>query len=264
MTLARWARPIGLVSAGLLLLASCSSDDGQHQAFLLVEEGMLTVCSEVPYPPFEFEDPDAPSGYSGFDMDLMQAIADGLGLEMQVRVVGFDPLIDGTAFGYRQCDVGASAITITEERRADIDFSDPYYDSLQSLLVAADSGISSIDDLDGHTVGIQASSTGQKFAGEHLPSGAELQPYPGDAEMWPALQSGRIDAILQDYPVNYEHEQDDSNYTIVETFETDEQYGFAYGRGERRELIQAVNEQLAQLREDGTYDEIYQRYFGVD
>ncbi|NDL60015.1 ABC transporter substrate-binding protein [Phytoactinopolyspora mesophila] len=264
MIVTRRIRTITLAFAGFFLLAACGDDNREHEAYLLVEEGQLTVCSEVPYPPFEFEDPEAPSGYSGFDMDLMQEIADRLELPMEVKVVGFDPLVDGTVFHYRQCDAGASAITIREDREQDLDFSDPYFDSLQSLLVPVDSGISSIDDLNGKSVGIQASSTGQEFAMENLPDGAVPQAYPGDAELLPALQSGHIDAILQDYPVNDEHAQANDDYEVVETFETDEQYGFAFGKGEKTELLNAVNEHLAQMREDGTYEEIYQRYFNVD
>ncbi|NDL60016.1 transporter substrate-binding domain-containing protein [Phytoactinopolyspora mesophila] len=269
MTLLHISRSIAVAAAGVLLLSACGDDGDDASAeangdFNLVQDGVLTVCSDVPYPPFEFEDSDAPSGYSGFDMDLMQEIADNLGLEMSVQAVGFDPLQSGTVFAANQCDVGASAMTITEERQENIDFSDPYYDSLQSLLTSVDSGISSIEDLDGRNVGVQQGTTGQSFAEENLPEGASPQAFPSDGELWPALQAGNIDAILQDFPVNYEHEQDDEGYAIVETYETDEQYGFAFGKDDRPELLAAVNEQLAELREDGTYDEIYAEYFEVD
>lgn len=262
MTMPRSSPTIG-VAAICLMLSACNNGGGDDLG--LVEEGALTVCSEVPYPPFEFEDPDAPSGYSGFDMDLVQAIADGLGVEMVVDEVGFDSLMNGLVFEYEMCDLAASAITITDERREILNFSDPYYDSLQSILVSADSGIASISGLAGKTVGVQQETTGEAYANKNLPEGAVVQPYPGDAELWPALQAGRIDAILQDFPVNDEHADNNRGYTVVEVFETDEHYGFAFAKGENEnaELIEAINEHLAQLREDGTYDEIYQRYFDV-
>jgi polar amino acid transport system substrate-binding protein len=261
-------------AAGALLITGCGADDettteptagdtGTPMADLgLIEEGTLTVCSDIPYPPFEVEDPDAPSGYSGFDMDTMQAIADGLGLEMAVQDVGFDPLASGTVLAAGQCDVGASAMTITEERQAALDFSDPYYDSLQSLLVPPDSDIAAIGDLAGKKVGVQTGTTGQIYANENAPD-AEIVDFPSDAELWPALQAGNIDAILQDLPVNIEHAKTEG-YQVVEEYPTDEQYGFAFAKGEKTALLDAVNEQLQTMRDDGTYQEIYDSYFTAD
>ena len=261
-------------AAGALLITGCGGDDeptteptagdtGTPTADLgLIEEGTLTVCSDIPYPPFEVEDPDAPSGYSGFDMDIMQAIADGLGLELAVQDVGFDPLASGTVLAAGQCDVGASAMTITEERQAALDFSDPYYDSLQSLLVPPDSDIAAIGDLAGKKVGVQTGTTGQIYANENAPD-AEIVDFPSDAELWPALQAGNIDAILQDLPVNIEHAKTEG-YQVVEEYPTDEQYGFAFAKGEKTALLEAVNEQLQTMRDDGTYQEIYDSYFTAD
>ena len=262
-------------AAGGLLLTGCGGDDeptteaggdtgtGAPAADLgLIQDGTLTVCSDIPYPPFEVEDPASPSGYSGFDMDIMQAIADGLGLELAVQDVGFDPLASGTVLAAGQCDIGASAMTITEERKAALDFSDPYYDSLQSLLVPPDSDIAAIGDLAGKTVGVQTGTTGQSYATENAPD-AEIVDFPSDAELWPALQAGNIDAILQDLPVNIEHAKTEG-YQVVEEYPTDEQYGFAFAKGEKTALLEAVNEQLQTMRDDGSYQEIYDKYFATD
>jgi polar amino acid transport system substrate-binding protein len=262
------------LAAAALALAGCAgggSDNatgdpagGGGDDFGLVAPGTLTVCSDIPYPPFEFEDADSPSGYSGFDIDLLTAIAESLDLEFAVQDVGFDGLQSGTTLAAGECDIAASAMTITEERQANIDFSDPYYDSLQSLLVPADSGIASIEDLGGKTVGVQQGTTGEAYTEENAPEGTEIVAFPSDGELWPALQAGSIDAILQDLPVNVEHERADSGYTIVEEYETDEQYGFGFAKGEKTALLDAVNEALAQLREDGTYQEIYDEYFATN
>lgn len=257
--------------ASALLLSGCGDDDDDTSddataagsEFDLVESGALTVCSDIPYPPFEVEDSDAPSGYSGFDIDIVQEIADRLELELKVADVGFEGLQSGTTLASGQCDMGASAMTITEERKANLDFSDPYYDSVQSLLVPADSGITSIDDLDG-LVGVQQGTTGALYAEENLPDAATAQAFPSDGELWPALQAGSITAILQDLPVNVEHAKADPNYTIVEEFDTGEQYGFAFSKDEKTALLDAVNEQLQAMRDDGTYDELYATYFSAD
>ncbi|MGF2948945.1 basic amino acid ABC transporter substrate-binding protein [Microbacterium alcoholitolerans] len=257
-----------LLAAATLALTGCAGGDGgagdepaADGSLELVEPGKLTVCSEVPYPPFEMEDGEG--GYTGFDLDLVAAIAEKLELEVSIQDVGFDGLQSGTTLIAGTCDFGASAMTITEERKANIDFADPYYDSLQSLLVKADSGIESIEDLEGKNVAVQQGTTGENYATENA-TGATLVQFPGDAEMWPALQAGQVVAILQDLPVNIEHEKADSDYTVVEEYNTDEQYGFAFPKGERTNLREAVNEALQELRDSGEYDTIYDKYFSAE
>lgn len=87
--------------------------------------------------------------------------------------------------------------------------------------------------------------------------------YPSDGELWPAMQAGQIEAILQDQPVNYVHEQDDPGYRIVETYETNEQYGFAFAKGQRDALREAVNGALQELRDSGEYQQIFDTYLAV-
>lgn len=158
---------IALTATAALALAGCAGGSGGGEStadnpYGLVRAGTLTVCSDIPYPPFEVEDASAESGYSGFDIDLLDAIAKKLDLTLSVQDVGFDSLQSGTTLAAGTCDIGASAITITEERAVNIDFSDPYVDSLQSLLVAVDSGITGIDDLAGRNVGVQQGTTGDR------------------------------------------------------------------------------------------------------
>ena len=226
-----------------------------------VEAGTLTACSDVPYPPFEVEDASAPSGYSGFDVEVMDAIAKKLGLTLKVLDVDFNSLQSGTVLVAGQCDVGMSAITITEARKANLDFTAPYYDSLQSLLVKADSGVTNLAGLAGKKIGVQTGTTGKSYAEKNKPASAELVEFPSDGELWPAIQAKQIDAILQDLPVNRTHEKADPTYKIVETYKTDEQYGFAMAKGKNPTLLAAVNEQLAALRADGSYDTLYKKYF---
>ncbi|WP_341935419.1 basic amino acid ABC transporter substrate-binding protein [Microbacterium sp. LWO14-1.2] len=259
---------IALAATATLALAGCAGgaggsgggDSDADNEYGLVDAGTLTVCSDIPYPPFEFEGGDNGTGYTGFDIDLLDAIAKKLDLKLAVQDVGFDALQSGTTLAAGTCDIGASAMTITDERKANIDFSDPYYDSLQSLLVRTDSGIESIKDLDGKNVGVQQGTTGEAYANENA-TGAQIVQYPSDGELWPAMQAGQIDAILQDQPVNLEHEKADSAYEIVEEYNTDESYGFAFAKGEKAELLDAVNGALKELRDSGDYQKIYDTYF---
>ena len=260
-----------LATAAMLALTGCASNDGgaggdgdaapsSGPDYGLVTAGTLTACSDVPYPPFEFEDSSTETGYTGFDVDLLSAIAEKLDLKLAVQDTGFDALQSGVTLLAGTCDLGASAMTITDERKANIDFSDPYYDSLQSLLVRTDSGIKSIDDLDGKNVGVQQGTTGENYAKENA-TGAQLVQYPSDGELWPAMQAGQIDAILQDQPVNLEHEKADPTYQIVEEYNTDESYGFAFAKDKMTELREDVNAALKELRDSGEYDKIYDKYF---
>jgi polar amino acid transport system substrate-binding protein len=229
----------------------------------LVTDGTLTTCSDVPYEPFEFEDPDSPSGYSGFDIDLVTAIAETAGLDVAVVNTGFDSLTSGAAMAAGSCDMASSAITITEARAENIDFSDPYYEAIQSLLVPADSDIASIDDLtEGVNVGVQTGTTGEEYANENVPGGTVVA-FEGGGDLFTALQAGQIEAILQDEPVNQERANQDESVEVIQTFDTGESYGFAMLPDRGDDLLQVINDGLQQLQDDGTYDEIYQRYFAV-
>jgi len=254
----RAALPLALVAVASLGLTACgSSEGGDDSGMNLASAGTLTVCSDVPYPPFEFE---KGGEYTGFDMDLMREIAKGMDLKMSVKDVGFDGLQSGAALNAGTCDIGASAMTITKERAKNLSFSDPYYDSLQSLLVPKDSDIKDIKDLSGKTVGVQQGTTGEKYAKDHIPDDAEMKSYPSDAELFPALQSGGVDVVLQDLPVNLGHTEG-GKFTIAQEYDTSEQYGFAVKKSGSEELLKGVNKQLKELKDDGTYDKLYDKYF---
>lgn len=226
----------------------------------LVSEGTLTVCSDVPYPPFDLQESGT---YTGFDGDVVNEIAKRMELDVELKDQGFDGLQSGLALNSGSCDMVSAAMTITDERDENIDFSEGYYDSQQSLLVPEDSDVASIDDLDGAKVAVQQGTTGKAYAQENAPSGAKLVTLPGDGEMYSAIKAGQVDAILQDLPVNLSHEQD-GGYKIVEQYDTHEQYGFGFREEGSDALQKAVNDALAEMREDGGYDEIYGEYFTTD
>jgi ABC-type amino acid transport substrate-binding protein len=264
-TLPSMKTPSIYASAALVLavaLSGCGGDDGGggDDGLGLVSEGQLTVCSDIPYRPFEYEEGGE---YVGFDMDLMRSIAENLGLELAVQDVGFDGLQSGAVLAAGQCDIAASAMTILEERKENLDFSDPYADAKQSLLVRTGSDIGSIEDLAGKRVGVQQGTTGAAYARENVPDDAEIISYPSDAEIYPAIQADNVDAVLQDLPVNLGHTEG-GEFEIAEEYETDEQYGFAVAKDQRDALLEAVNEELQNLRDSGEYQEIYDRYLSTD
>ena len=258
-----------VAGAGLVLAATLTgcSDSGEEAAstgsggsgLQTLEEGTLKVCSDIPYKPFDILDGDT---FTGFDGDLVNEIAKGLELELVVQDSGFDGLQSGLALNSGQCDMAASAMTITEEREKKLDFTDGYYDSEQSLMVPSVSDITSIEDLAGKRVGVQQGTTGKAYTEENAPEDAEIVSFPSDAEMFNGIKAGQVDALLQDLPVNIAHTED-GDFEIVEKYDTGEKYGFAVKQGNTA-LVDAVNEELARLRDDGTYDKLYDRYFSTN
>lgn len=261
------------LSAVAIVAAGCGGGGGNSGSggggggggsqFDLVQQGTLTVCSDIPYPPFEME---GDTGYTGFDIELITAVAKQMNLDVSVKDVGFEALQSGTTLAAGTCDIAASAMTITEDREKNLDFSDPYYDANQSLLVPKNSSISGIEGLAGKTVGVQQGTTGQEYTEKNAPDSAKIVSYPSDAELSSALAAGRIDGILQDLPPNQEHARSGNPVPskIVATFQTDEHYGFAVAEKGSDKLLNAVNKALEKVRSSGTYEKLYNKYFTVE
>lgn len=269
MRISRSRRLFCTLGAVTLLLAACGDDDDSSDDATSgddsgaeptpEERGTLTVCSDTPYEPFEFEGEDGEQ--TGFDIELLRAVADGMNQDIEVTDQDFEGIWLAPQAG--TCDIVASAMTITPERAELALFSDPYFDAEQSLMVLTENEetFATLEDLGGETIGVQSGTTGETYANENKPEGAEVKGFPDSSAMFLALESGDVAALLQDLPVNgYRATQNDA-FVVVETYPTDEQYGFAADL-DNTELIDDVNEQLQALRDDGTYDEIYAEWFG--
>lgn len=243
----------------VLVLAACGGDEEAAAGELeLVTPGTLTVCTDAPYPPMEYEENGE---YTGFDIEFMRAIATDNGLELAVNNIGFDPITSGIAMESGECDIAAASITITEEREANIDFSVPYFTADQSLLVKKDSGIGSLADLAGQRLGVQTGTTGEIYAGENAPGDTEIVSFENPGDLFTALAAGDIAGILQDIIPNAATAAEDDTVVIIETYPTAEEYGFAVKEEGAENVLAAVNASIEKLRDDGTYQEIYDRFF---
>lgn len=233
-------------------------ETGGLPEFSTVEDGVLTVGSDVPFPPFEFREGDE---LTGFDVDLMEEIASRLGLE-EVRWVdtSFDTIFTQLAGG--RFDAVASATTITDERSQIVNFSEPYYLAQQALTVNAGEtpDIAGVDDLSsGDVVAVQQGTTGEIWARENLPEGVEIRSFPEAPDTYTALEAGNVTAVLFDEPTAISEAASRTGLEVVETIDTAERYGFPVNP-ENEELLDAVNAVLAEIIEDGTYAEIYAAY----
>ena len=250
-----------LVLVPALLLASCGSDDKGASSSGgpdTVASGKLTVCSDTPYEPFEYKEKGKDTGY---DMDILRAIAEDNKLELSVKDLPFEGILGSLAAG--DCDVVGSALTITDERKKQIDFSEPYFDADQSLLVKADkaSELKDLASLKGKTIGVQSSTTGETYAKEHAKD-STIKAFEDSDGLFTAIEAGDIDAILQDLPVNAYRATKDDSVKVVETYKTGEQYGFAVEKGNAA-MLKFVNDGLKKLKDSGDFDTIYKKYFSV-
>jgi polar amino acid transport system substrate-binding protein len=219
----------------------------------------LTVGSDVPYPPFE-EFGKSKTEFKGFDIELMEAIAEKIGRTAEFQDTSFETIFRDLAQGKFEAVI--SAATITEEREKAVDFSNPYYLSEQAVLVKEGSPIKSLSDLSGKVVGVQQGTTGQELADEKA-NASEVRPFPEGPDAVNALKSGVVDAVVIDAPVAQDAVEKSSGIEIAENVPTEEDYGIAVAQGES-ELLEEINKGLEEVEEDGTYAKIYKKWFHTE
>ncbi len=246
------------------LAVACGDDGGTEAAsgdLETVTAGTLTVCTDVPYPPMEFEDPNAAGGYTGFDIELMRAIADDMGLELAVAVPGWDAITSGLAMERGDCDISAASITITDEREENVDFSEAYFTAEQSLLVKEDAAFAELGELG--RVAVQSGTTGETWLGENTPDGVEMVSFEQIGDLYLALEAGDVDGVITDLVGNQGYVDETGGAKVIESYDTGELYGFAVQEEGSEALLEAVNASLASVRGAGTYDDIYDEWFSA-
>jgi polar amino acid transport system substrate-binding protein len=226
----------------------------------LVEEGSLTTCTHLPYKPFQFTQ----GGETvGFDVDLVDLVAEELGVEQKIFDTSFEGIESGESLNIGQCDLAAAAMTITEERQAVMDFSEGYFDADQALLVKEGAGIEGLEDLEGKTLGVQLGTTGEQYAEANKDEfGYQTRQYEDLALLQTAVKTEGVDAAINDNSVLFDFVQENPDTAVTAQFDTGEQYGISVRQGNEA-LLTVVNDVLQQARDDGTYDEIYEKWFGT-
>lgn len=253
---------IVLLLVGLVAVSGCT-DTAEGEATEDVEETTVYRVGTEPYfPPFEYADADNNNEIIGFDVDLMNAIAEDQGFEIEWKDLEFDALIPALQSG--QVDIIASGMTITEIREESVDFSDAYINAGLALAVAADNeDIKSMDDIAGKVAVVQQGSTGSTKADELKEAGIidDVIYLAHVSDIVLNIQSGRADFMINDLPVTNSYiTQNPGVIKIVDDQVQSESYGFAVRDGDT-ELREMINNGLANVKEDGTYDQITAKYF---
>jgi polar amino acid transport system substrate-binding protein len=259
-------RTAGLVAAlaALALAGGCARKDrGETQAggVKLVEKGKLTVCTHVPSPPFQTK--DASGKVVGFDIDLMELVAEDLGVEARFVDTPFEGIKSGQDLDTGKCDAGAASLTITDARKKVLDFSNPYFDATQAMLVKVGKSYESLDDLKGQKVGAMAGATGRDYTRQfEKEKGFTLVEFEDVAAAQQALANGQIEAAIYDLPAWTEYVKEHPGFAVAAEFDTGEQYGFVVKKNGNAALLEKINEVLARARQDGTYTAIYEKWIG--
>ncbi|UZX04295.1 amino acid ABC transporter substrate-binding protein [Arthrobacter sp. CDRTa11] len=251
------AKAAAILAAGALTLTACGGGSTTPAAteggVKLINSGKLTVCSDIPYEPFEFEKDGETVGY---DIDIAKEIAKDLDAELSIVDSSFEAIETGTAL--TQCDVSISSISITETRKAVMDFSTPYLDDDLALVASNKSGINSLDDAKGKKVGVQQATTGADYATE---KGIDAQQFEDTGLLVQALKAGTIDAALGNQSVLGYAIKDDNDFESVEKFATGEKLGVAIKKGDKA-MAESVNVTLERLTDDGTLEKFRTTWFG--
>jgi glutamine transport system substrate-binding protein len=251
-----------LVLALAFALAGCSGqadNDGQNEG--AADAKKLVVGTNATFPPFEMQE----SGeFTGFDMDLIRAIGEVQGYEVEIQHMDFKALVPSVQNG--KIDAAIAGMSITPERMESVDFTESYFDAGLIIAVHKDNqDIKSTEDLKGKKLAAQNGTIGAAYCEEvkKADGSTENRIFDDIGAAFMELEKGGVDAVVNDHPVTayYLKTATDTNAVMVgDIFSADDQYGIAVKKG-NTELLNLLNEGLAKIKENGTYDEIYSKWF---
>lgn len=231
-----------------------AGDDAAASAdFKTVKEGVLTMATNAYFPPYEYYEGNE---ITGIDVEIAQAVADKLGLKLEIEDMEFGSIIIAVTQG--KADMGLAGMTVDEERLKSVNFSDSYATGIQVVIVKEDSDIASIENLEGKKIGVQLATTGDSYAKQDF--GEEnVEAYNKGADAVMALQQGKVDAVIIDNQPAISFVKSSDGLKILETEYAVEDYAAAIAK-DNDGLVTAVNGALSELKEDGTIQGIIDKY----
>lgn len=221
------------------------------------EKATLKMATNAAFPPYEYKEGDK---FVGIDVEIATAIAAELGMELEVLDMEFDSII--TSVNQGEADVGIAGMTVTDERKKEVDFSSSYATGVQSVIVKEDSDITDIDALEGKKIGVQLGTTGDIYATDDYGKENVVE-YGKGADAVIALNGGDVDAVIIDNEPAKAFVAANEGLKILETSYAIEDYAIAIKKG-NTELLEKVNAALEKLTSDGTIDEIIARYIKAE
>lgn len=220
--------------------------------------GVLVMATNAEFPPYEYHDGGE---IVGIDAEIAKAIAGELGMELEIEDIAFDSIIPEITSG--KADMGLAGMTVTEDRKQSVDFSDTYAKASQKVIVKEDSEIASPDDLAGKIVGVQLGTTGDIYVSDLEADGTTVERYNKGFEAVQALSQGKIDAVVIDGEPAKTFVAQTEGLKILEESFTDEEYAIAVKKG-NTELLEKINGALKTLKDNGTLDEIVAKYIKAE
>ena len=222
-----------------------------------VEPGVLTMGTNATFPPYEYKDGDA---VVGIDPDIAQALADKLGLKLEVIDMEFDSLVASVQSG--KVDIVLAGMTVNEERKKNVDFTDSYANGVQVIIVADGSDIATFDDLAGKLIGVQQGTTGHVYCSDDW--GEEnVVAFQSGAAAVQALQQGKVDCVVIDQEPAKAFVEANEGLKILDTAYTTEDYAAAVSK-DNPALTAALNKALQELKDDGTIQGILDKYIKAE
>ena len=222
-----------------------------------VEPGVLTMGTNATFPPYEYKDGD---DVVGIDAEIAQAMADKLGLQLEIVDMDFDSLVASVQSG--KIDMSLAGMTVTEERKQNVDFTDSYATGVQVIIVKEDSDIASADDLEGKLIGVQQGTTGHLYCADDFGEDNVI-PYANGATAVQALLQGKVDCVVIDQEPAKAFVEANEGLKILETAYTTEDYAAAVSK-DNPALTAALNSALQELKDDGTIQGILDKYIKAE
>lgn len=235
-----------------------SAEAAETEAAKEAAGGKLVMATNAEFPPYEYHDGDA---IVGIDAEIAKAIADELGMELEIEDIAFDSIIPEIVSG--KADMGLAGMTVTEDRMQSVDFSDTYAKASQKIIVTEDSEIASPDDLKGVIVGVQLGTTGDIYVSDLEADGTTVERYSKGFEAVQALSQGKIDAVVIDGEPAKTFVAETEGLKILDESFTDEEYAIAVKKG-NTELLEKINGALKTLKDNSTLDEIVAKYIKAE
>ena len=228
-----------------------------------VEPGKLIMSTNAAFPPYEMTADDG--SFEGIDVEIAGAIAEKLGLELQIDDMDFDAALLAAQTG--KSDMVMAGVTVTEDRQTVMDFSDSYAAGIQVVIVPEDSDIASIDDMTGKMIGVQRGTTGDQYCSASVEDGGfgeeNVTRYDNGLTAVQALNNGQVDCVVIDNAPAQEFVAANPGLKILDTEYANEEYAIGVAKG-NTQLLDAINTAIAELKADGTIQSILDKYISAE